>query len=351
MKVVSRFEANLIVILRFFLRRVPAVQAVPLVTNACAQPRCLSRDAAELVEDTLAKGCVRLLAREGGGRPARHLRGAGPARAVGGRLWERTPPGDLGLIFSGETMRFLLWVTTAQLPNKKHGPGLMEERLTAGDRLLLYFAYEALRPTGVGPMLRALPLYQRHGLCRLSCPQDFQSDRALPAPDFTPWTAGVGACLVEALQAELGRRCLEVEATKPQTADHVALRQLGESQERALTAYLDALDQAGRRDLARFLLGVLAALLRGRPNKGQWIGDKLSLHGLRLADRVRVYRAALAVLRQADRLHAWQQAARDVSYLDEDYAASQLWKADWEAFHGDALAAQAREIVRQAEVF
>jgi hypothetical protein len=351
MKVVSRFEANLIRIVRFFLRGVPAHQALPLVTNPCAQPRCLSRDAVQLVQDTLAKGCVRLLARDGGWRPARHLRGADPVHAVGGRLWERTAPAELALTFSGETMRFLLWVTAAQLPNKKHGPGLAEDKLTTGDRFVLYLAYAALRGTAVGPMFWTQPLYQRHGLCRLAYPQDFLSERPPPAPDFAPWTTGLGACIVEALQAELTRRCLDTEALKPHTTDRLRLRLLGESQERALTAFLDAVDPAGRRDLARFLLEVLAALLRGRLDKGRWISDTLNLDGLRLADRARVYRAALAVLKQADRLRAWQQGARDVGYWDEGYAASQLWKADWEVFHGDALVAQAREIVRQTEVF
>jgi hypothetical protein len=44
-------------------------------------------------------------------------------------------------------------------------------------------------------------------------------------------------------------------------------------------------------------------------------------------------------------LEAWQRHARSVSFLDEDYAASQLWKSDWEQFQGDLVIHRARAIV------
>src|SRR5437763_1738442 len=68
MKSVSRFEANLLRLLYYFLQQAPVQQALPLLEAKIDQPRCLSRNAVELVEDALAKGCVLLLARLGGWR-------------------------------------------------------------------------------------------------------------------------------------------------------------------------------------------------------------------------------------------------------------------------------------------
>src|SRR4051812_37392059 len=98
MQTVSRFEANLLRLLYYFLRREPIERALPLVENRCQAPACLSRTAVRLVQDALAKGCPFLLGRRGGWMKERHLRGE---RVASGRLWQRTLPPDLGLAFSG----------------------------------------------------------------------------------------------------------------------------------------------------------------------------------------------------------------------------------------------------------
>src|SRR5438477_11794286 len=74
---VSRFEANLLDILRFFLRRMALERVQKRIIEECPRPKCLSRAAVRLAEDMLAKGCVSLLARAGGWRRERYLRGAG----------------------------------------------------------------------------------------------------------------------------------------------------------------------------------------------------------------------------------------------------------------------------------
>src|SRR5262249_34921919 len=108
MQSVSRFEANLLKLLYFFLGREPAEGALPPVEKPLPEPDCLNRPAVRLVQDALAKGCVALAARRGGWRRERHLRGDG---VVEGRLWERTPPRELGLRFTRHSLAFLVWVT------------------------------------------------------------------------------------------------------------------------------------------------------------------------------------------------------------------------------------------------
>src|SRR5438105_14767605 len=105
MQNVSRFEANLLHLLYYFLRREPPERALALVENRCDAPACLSPGAVRLVRDALGKGCPHLLATRGGWRKERFLRGE---QVRDGRLWERTPPPDLGLAFSPQTLAFLL---------------------------------------------------------------------------------------------------------------------------------------------------------------------------------------------------------------------------------------------------
>jgi hypothetical protein len=345
MRVVSRFEANLLGYLHFFLRRGPAL---PLTGVSGGPPPCLSRAAVELLQDALAKGVVLALARAGGWRRERAMRGNGVAA---GRLWERTAPDEMGLTFSAETLRFLLCMTAVE-PGKPKAfawrPRLAG--LTVGDQTLLYLAYAALRETQHHRTmdLARRPAFFRHALCRLAFPEDFAGGDDEP-PDFGAWTSGVGACVLEALQSELAARWLQVERGKADRSDFAAMRALGRSQELALGAYHAAAESAGRLDLARFLLTTAAALLPEGAAARDWVGSLQPPAGARLADRTDAYRAATAFLRSLDRMAAWTAAARQVGYFDEGYAASQLWLADWERHGGDARVARAREIIRELD--
>jgi hypothetical protein len=126
------------------------------------------------------------------------------------------------------------------------------------------------------------------------------------------------------------------------------MRLLGLAQERVLTAFLDAVEQAGRTDLARFLLGAAAVLVGPHAHAGMWTA-RLQTTGLRVADRTATYQAATTFLRALERLQTWEKRARGVGYFDEGYAASQLWKAEWEQAQGDGLTERARAIIRQLD--
>jgi hypothetical protein len=349
MKVVSRFEANLLRLLHFFLRRLPPEQALPLVVAGHPAPACLSQSAIQLIEDALAKGTALLLARAGGWRHERYLRGDAP---VAGRLWQRTPPQELALAFSGETLRFLMWVTAVDPRRLKDTTwSANPASLTLGDRAVLLFAYTALREEGAHRDLDlpARPAFTRHGLCRLAFPEDFAEVGDDEPPDFGPWTGGAGACLLEALQGELKERWLQVERGKEEIADHARMRALGRSQELVLAAYDNAVEVAGRLDLARFLLEAAAELLPEGAAPPAWVGGLQASAGARLADRAETYRAATAFLRSLDRMAEWTTRARQIGYFDDGYAAGQLWLADWERCDGDARVRRSRDIIRQLD--
>jgi hypothetical protein len=342
---VSAFEAKLLRLLYYFLRREPAERALPLVEGRAQPPKCLSRGAVRLVQDALAKGCVYLLAERGGWRNERYLRNE---KAVGGRLWERTTPEDLGMKFSKHTLEFLIWITSARPGDKDAAWGPGPDKLTPADLLLLFFAHEGLRETieSLGaPAMRKRAPYSTHGLCWLAYPEDFTHIPDSTTPRFGPWVEGLGSCILEALQPSLTERWLQVESSKERMTDPPAMRQLGNSQERVLTAFLDAIEKAGRRDLARFLLRAGQSLLGPYAHTGMWTGS-LQMGGTRLADRAATYQAATAYLRCFERLMNWARWARSVGYFDEGYDAAQLWLSDWERYDGDTLTTRAHAIVR-----
>lgn len=343
-RVVTAFEGRLLRILHAVLRHAPPDQAVPLVLERAARPPALSRTSVELVADSLAKGCMTFLARAGGWRRERFLRDGQPRD---GRLWERWQPTELALRFSRHAIQFLVWITAHRPGDQKPPLDLPADELTPADRLLLFLTYDLLRDSEAAGPLRAVPAIGRDGLVRLACVEDFAG--ATTDPDFGPWLTGPGAALLEALQPLLCDRWVAVERRKPQVGDWAALRDLGMAQERVLTAFTDAAEAAGRPDMVRFLLRAAAAVLPPGVTPDAFAGGLQGTGPQRLADRIEVQRRALALPRHLVRLQQWERRARGVGFLDEGYAVSQMWKADWERHGGDELAVRAAALVRQIE--
>jgi hypothetical protein len=123
------------------------------------------------------------------------------------------------------------------------------------------------------------------------------------------------------------------------------MRELGTAQDRALEAFLSAIEKANRRDLARFLLRSAHQLLGPNANAGMWTGA-LQMGGQRLADRAATYQAATVLLRHMERLAGWTRWARSVWRFDEEFPSAQLWLSDWEQYDGDELVVRAQNIIR-----
>ena len=96
-----------------------AVTPAAFVAGVVAAYARYGRDA----QDALGKGTVELLARAGGWRPEAFLRNG---KAKEGRLWDRTPPRELGLPFS----RYQTFVL-----EQRFGFNKMTWRLWLGDHL------------------------------------------------------------------------------------------------------------------------------------------------------------------------------------------------------------------------
>lgn len=346
-KMVSRFEANLLRILRFFLKQVPAEQATRLIHERMDRPRCLSAAAVELVKDSLAKGCVLYLVRAGAWNRDQFLRKGSPKF---GRLWERSPVEQLTLEFSRHALDFLMWMTAHRAKEERPVWHASPETLTVADWLLFFLAYEAMRgDVDLAAALRTSPAFGENALIWLAYPNDLAGEtRAVPA--FDRWLTEPGNFVLEALQPVLESRWLEIERTKGQVGDWTLLNQQGQAQGRVIDAFARAVDDAGRRDLVRFLLSVMSRVL-ATPDMAPtfWTGGLQGAGPPRMAERLETQRNALVVLRTAELFRNWENAARQSGYLDEDYATSKFWLGEWERYDFNTIAERAERVLQQVE--
>ena len=199
-KQVSRFEAALLRIARFFFRQIPSEEAIPLVRQPQDRPNCLSAAAVHLVRDTLSKGCILYLVRTGGWKKERFLRNGQPKA---GRLWERSDVEELTLDFSRHAMEFLIWLTANKPTETKPMWKAPASELNVADHLLLFLAYESLREErDIAGFLRGSPAFAANGLCRLFYPGDFAGEPSDDAPNFDAWLTSTGGLIIEAPAAD-----------------------------------------------------------------------------------------------------------------------------------------------------
>jgi hypothetical protein len=345
MKSVNRFESNLIKILYAVMGKISMANALPLISRAFrgSPPRCLSRDAIDLIEQAIRKGCINKLVNWGGWQTESFLRNSGIAK---GRLWERTNPEQLGLTFSEHTLDLLIWLTNANptgarakwKPPKK-------ARLKVGDQFFFFLLLGSIQHTEQGQRLAEHPSFSKNGLIRLYYPQLYL-DRKFPDPKFQPWVTGVGAAILEALQGPLASQWLNMERKKSTITRLDVMQRLGDEQTAVLNGLITAANNAKRHDLFRFLLQLLSGLLSEGSKSSDWT-EHLNFEGVRMADRESSTQAALAVLHAVRSLSEQNQRFATVNFIDEDYQASQLWKQNWELLEGDRLIGLCRKVIQE----
>ncbi|AEI66347.1 hypothetical protein [Corallococcus macrosporus] len=294
-----------------------------LLRNRHDVPAKLSPGAMHVLRDTLAKGGVLALVRCGGWRQQHTVRDGQPRS---GRLWERHAPPALR--FSPLSFRVLRWMLAQ--PLTKHGAMPLQEdgAPTLADELVLFLCCRLVAGSPCAPALGAQPLFRRSALCWLGFPEQFGTHRPeLDAAAFAPLLAD-GAWLLEALRLELAQRWRALEESKRTITSPAEALALGTAQEAVLTAFLDAVDGAGRRDLAGFLLEAARPLLEQPASR--WV-EGLSTAAT-LSSRAEAARAAAAVLRILGRLARWDAEHRAVRFFDDDYDTAQRLLSEWSAF-------------------
>jgi hypothetical protein len=302
-----------------------------------------------LLQQTLARGLALTLLRRGGWETRRTLLDADASetlRPARGRLWERhreLPP----LEFGPASFALLTWLHREDLirPSK---PLARLPETTIADDLLHYFACEQLVRAGVSVQQ---PGFRESAICQLGFPDVLArpdpaaelgdpSDSPLPEVDFRPWTHGLGAVALEALQSPLAKRWLAIERRKGGVVALAEMTRIGAAQQQVLCGWFAALSQAGRRDLAGFVAEAARDLLAGPsgsqglaeparrcPDHRWWIRS-LSLQAP-LSARQRAFTAAAALLHGVGQLELWLDEAGLVAHFDDDYEAAQLLLSNW----------------------
>ncbi len=300
-------------------------------------PERLSPGAMHALRDILSKGAVLALARCGGWRRRRYVEGAQVRNA---RLWERHPPPALH--FSPLCVHTLRWML--EQPLVKHGSKSLdlEQPPTAADELFLYLCCRLVAGTPCAKTVGAQPLFRHSVLCWLGFPEMLGSaPPKLTASDFAPLLAN-GGWLLEALQADLAHRWRRIEESKRLLFEPAELTALGATQEVVLSALFDALDAAGRRDLAGFLLEAARPLVQQPASR--WV-EGLSMTTA-LSARAGAARTAGAFLRALGRLARWDAEHRAVRFFDDGYESAQLLLSEWGPF-GEAGFRRAADLERE----
>lgn len=346
LRTVSKFDHDLLTILRYLLGQIPGRQAFALIQAKQDRPRCLSRNCIELVKDTLSKGLVLHLTRIGGWRHESFLEREQP---IAGRVWNRIPLTERKLVFGEPVLEFLIWLTTDSV-DEKNDKWLSVRDLTAADEFFFAVAFDRLRtdPT-VLAALRLRNAFSANPFCWLIAPGEFIGTGG-QAPDFRPLFTGTRAAILECLQPWLTRHWISSERQKGAIVDWTEMQRVARGEAAMLSSIVEGAQAARRPDLALFILRTLSRLMRDRtPDANDWIGGLNVNPPTRLADRLAIQRDALAFLRQAEPFARWDRTARAVGYFDEGYAASQWWKEEYEAANGPEIAAKSKRALDQLE--
>jgi hypothetical protein len=342
---VAASEADLLTVARALVAEVPVEVAEPLLrTRHQLQPK-ISPDAMVLLKHTLAAGVTLQLSQRGGWISRRHLQAG---KVVGGRLWERHA--DLPLRFSSATMQLCRWLVATPLGMPDISALHVKDELTMADEVVLYLACDLLVRSGLGLVVNPAVIFGRSALCWLGFPVELRGIAAASEPPtadrFLALVTGACAPVLEALQQDLQRRWIQLERGKSRIRDCRAMVDLCDLEKKVLESFLDALDRAGRQDLAGFL-GRAAADLLPDGVAARHFCEGLD-HRSALSDRAQARFAAGAFLRTLSRPQAWVDTWRATAFFEDGYAAAQMLLSEWEVL-GEPELTRARAVLHELE--
>lgn len=331
---ITSFEADLIRLLRALLGHEPIERAVMLVREVRPLPRGLSASAVWIVEDVLAKSTIRFLLEGGGWRAGPFLRSGKP---LAGHPWTTVAEAERRLQFSPILAAFLMWLTSQRPSTAQGGWAGTSRPLTAADQLT--FARCALVLQHVPAewlALRKTAPFAGNPFLALLGPH-LLADANAAAIDFNSLFMPPASLMIECLQDRLEQAWHECDRALGAEADWVQLRHRGRMMEDLTSEFLASADAAGRRDLTEFLLKVIRKRLTPDAAITDWTGSLAGTGPRRRADRQATQHAALGIVRAIRTFDRWNRGEQGVGYFDEGYAASQHFKAMYEANDGPRL--------------
>ena len=327
-RAVAASEFELITLTRSLVGLGPAV---PELLRTRRPTPTLSPNCVELLQQTLARGCVRRLAIGGWRRQPRLQGGA----RVDGRLWQRYSVAP-ELHFSPSSLTLLQWLLTSELAGSP--PALRANKPhSLADDFLLYLAMVAANNADCMGALTRQRAVRASPLCWLAFAHAIaaaaKQRKPISPPSFaTHIAAGI---FIEALETELASHWCAMETQKLRIARADDMHVFGDAQRRVLEAFLTQAHAATRPDLAFFVIDAAATILRsGAPT--DWLAGLAATESLSVRAQARTSAAHFwaAVLTLA----GWAEQARQIRFIDDDYEAAQLFLLLWEQIDATALA-------------
>jgi hypothetical protein len=310
---VTRAEMNLLTIARVAVGVVPAHDAMRLLVTSVAPPPKLGPTAREALSDTLARGAVLALARQGGWMAEGKQ-----------RLWDRH--GAPKLEFTGNTVRLLSWVLSSPLAEADTSPLVFKGPLTLAEDGLVALLIDRLRGTGCESLLaqqlslRKLPLTTLAHAASMSREVALDELPQFDVASLSPW--------LEGLRSLFARSWLSAERAKRDFSSPELLTRVGRAQSDVLDGYFNALHATGRHDLATFLIDVAETWVTADRTADEFTRSMQQDAPLR--ERTEARRRAAAMLRGLATLREWDQAHRSTRFIDDGYDLAQRLVADWE---------------------
>ncbi len=285
-----------------------------LLAGSRTLPAKIGPTCAELVADGLSQIWPALWKKDGA-RPGASIKNG---KVIRGRGWERNQVAPLE--FSPFTIAFIRWLVEMPLATAGVVDKLAAKPSTIGDQIVAYLALEVASET---PAQLTIARSSKAALSPLAWLGFAHILPGEPPDDPEVWDelcTGVGAVVVEALQAELAKRWRTVELEKRQMTDPDALIKLGDAQDATLEYFMQACTRAQRRDLAGWVIEAMVPLL-GR-SVAPFPNDLDRTKPL--SARTQARKAAGSLLRGMTTWLEWDRMHRGVRFLDDDYEASQL---------------------------
>lgn len=307
---VSRAEANLLTLARAAVGLVPTSDVLRLLGASVTPPDRLGPTARRILSQTLGRGTVLTLARQGGWQ----LEG-------GTRLWDRVAPPALD--FTPNLILLLQWLL--KTPLAEPATPTVRGTLSLADSIIATSLLDRLRGTGYETALATQPALRASPLVALAHVVDLARVEPLTIPSLAPLLPGVA---IEGLRSLLTRSWVQGELTKRDLTDPATLHRVGAAQEQLLEAYLALIETAQARHLATFLIDAAAEWLRpGRTADELWRALDPQAP---LRERMEARRQATAFLRVFSRLRTWDHEHRATRFIDDGYEVAQNLVGRWE---------------------
>lgn len=322
---VSRPEANLLTLARVAVGAFPAQDALRLLVATAEAPTKLGPTARALLSDTLARGTVVGLARGGGWEQQGHR-----------RLWERHPAPPLH--FTASLVRLFRWMLSSPLAAGEVPQLVLDAELTVAEQVVVTMLLEQLRGTGCEGALAAQAAVRKAPLVVLA--HAAQLARVEPLEEVPPLDVSASVVALEGLRDVYARAWVHAEELKTEQDRPLVLARMGAAQAAVLDGFLSAIDAAGQRQVASFLIDA-AVRWFDRPRVAESYVRALD-PGAPLRDRTEARRQAGAFLRVIGRLQAWDREHRSVRFIDDGYELAQRLVKDWERLGEQGFARAAR---------